>query len=563
MSGKASRLDVERELIWRRCVKDPVWFLETYWSINQVGKGYATSGLWDHQTEMVEHMLDAFDNADRNVYLKARQIGFTTLAMGLAFWSGFFHDDHPWLITSQGESEAADTLSTKIKQPYERLPAWMRKRGPNVIKDTGEEFGFDNGSRFLAIPSTSRSGRSKAVYGVLMDEAAFQVDADDLFAALDPLCYGPLFMFSTANGMAGTFHQNWLDAQLPGSEWGSLFFSWDVVPGRDEDWYDKQTRKYRATPHLLAQEYPRTPTEAFLKSGRTAFDIEFMQDTQPFTEPLWRHDLALFDHTNPHASLLAAEQEADLELHVWEKPTVLRDDNGVTIQKPNYVIGSDVSEGLIHGDYSAGSVMDANTTTQVAAYKSHIAIYDLGSVLEEVGYWYHTALIASERNAMGIAPLVYLQEHQYPRLYRMESFAQIKSGDRTARYGWYTSRQSKPKMIQDMAHFLNDELVILHDPRLPVEASTFVNDGKGQFNAKAPNHDDLLIATMISLQGAIDVGEYPIVWVDDAVAPLTMGDLMGAIDIEVVKPSPLSKPVGRDRIKSASTVRSFMVNSGG
>jgi len=559
VKGQPSRIEVERELIWRRCVKDPAWFLEQYWSINQVGKGYAVSGLWPHQTEMVEHMLAAFDDSGRNVYLKARQIGFTTLAMGLAFWSGFFHPDHPWLVTSQGESEAADTLSTKLKQPYERLPAWMRKRGPNVIKDTGEEFGFDNGSRFLAIPSTSRSGRSKAVYGVLMDEAAFQQEADELFAALDPLCYGPLFMFSTANGMAGTFHQNWLDAQLPGSEWGSLFFPWDVVPGRDEDWYDKQTRKYRATPHLLAQEYPRSSVEAFLKSGRTAFDIEFMQDTQPFTEPSWRYDLSTFDHTEPEKALLGDGVEADLELHVWEQPTVLRDEHGVVIRKPNYVIGSDVSEGLIHGDYSAGSVIDANTTEQVATYKSHVPIYDLGRVMEQVGLWYHTALIASERNAMGIAPLVYLQEAAYPRIYRMESFAQIKSGDRTARYGWYTSRASKPKMIQDMARFLNEEQIILRDPRIPVEASTFINDGKGQFNAKYPNHDDLLIATMISLQGAIDVGEYPIAWTDSAPQPFTMGQLMGEMMLVEKEPSPLSGGIGRDRIDSASKVRSFKV----
>lgn len=560
---KPSKVDIERELIWRRCIKDPHWFLENYWSINQVGKGYATSGLWPHQDEMVSHMLEAFDGGGRNVYLKARQIGFTTLAMGLAFWSGFFHDDHPWLITSQGESEAADTLSTKLKQPYERLPAWMRKRGPTQTKDTGEEFGFDNGSRFLAIPSTSRSGRSKAVYGVLMDEAAFQMEADELFAALDPLCYGPLFMFSTANGMSGMFHQNWLDSQLPGSEWSSLFFPWDVVPGRDDEWYARQTRKYRATPHLLAQEYPKDATEAFLKSGRVAFDVGFMEETQPFVEPGWRYDLSIFDHTDSHHALLGDGAEADLELHVWEQPTVLRDENGVPIQKPNYTLGSDVSEGLLHGDFSAGSVMDANTQTQVATWKTHVPIYDLGRMLEQIGYWYHTALIVSERNAMGITPLVYLQEQQYPRLYRMESFAQIKSGDRTARYGWYTSRQSKPKMVQDMAMYLNDEQIILQDPRFLVEASTFINDGKGQFNAKAPNHDDLLMGTMMALQGSIDVGEYPVVWVDDTLGPLTLGDLLGTIDEMDELPSPLHKPIGDSSHEAASKVRSFMVNAGG
>jgi len=119
VKGKVSRLEIERELKWRRWSIDPVAFLTELWYINQVGKGYANIKLWDHQGAMLDQMIDIHDNAGYLVCLKARQIGMTTLATGLAFWSAFFHSDRPWLMVSVGEKEAADTLSTKFVQPYD------------------------------------------------------------------------------------------------------------------------------------------------------------------------------------------------------------------------------------------------------------------------------------------------------------------------------------------------------------------------------------------------------------------------------------------------------------
>ena len=564
--NRYTRLQIERELVWRNCVADAAYFLNEHWAINQVGKGYAKTGLWPHQREMLDHMVSQLPTFQaRSVYLKARQIGFTTIAMGLSFWSGFFHEDHPWLITSQGEDEAADTLSTKLKQPYLLLPAWMQKRGPQVTKDTNEVLELDNGSRFMAIPSTSKAGRSKAVYGICGDEWAFQYDAAENFAALDPLCYGPMFIFSTANGMGNHFHSLWEDAQQSGSSWTSLFFDRMVVPGRDEEWLDSQKRKYRATPHLMAQEYPENPTEAFLKSGTVAFDVQHLTDTQPFMPPAARYDLTLPNviAASPSVPLetpwleVVDERERDLELWVWEPPHVERHPDGRIMRKPSYVLGSDVSEGLTHGDYSAGSVFDVHTKEQVAAWRCHIPIFDLGRFLEALGYWYHEALIVTERNAMGLAPLVYLQEKQYPRLYRMEQFAQIKLGDRTPRYGWHTSSATKPKLVNDFAKVLASEGIILHDERLLSEAGTFINDGRGQFSAKPPNHDDLMMGTLVGWQGVLDAPEYPLSWIDPDPGPMTMGQLFGELEVVEKGQHPLSVPIGSEAQKASATVRSF------
>ena len=159
-----------------------------------------------------------------------------------------------------------------------------------MIKDTAEEFGLSNGSWMLAIPSTSRSGRSRAVYGCLFDEAAFMVEAEDVYAGVEPMVYGPMFVFSTANGMGNFFHQTWVESLAEDTIWDMKFHPCSVVPNRDKAWYDLKLLAYRSKEHLFYQEYPSSPGEAFMRSGRTAFNLEHLDNTQDWSERLFRLD---------------------------------------------------------------------------------------------------------------------------------------------------------------------------------------------------------------------------------------------------------------------------------
>jgi len=383
---KHSKLQLERELIWRRCQKDPWYFISEYVKVLVVAKGYQKFDLWEHQPEIIQWMLSKHtDKASYSGSLKARQIGWTTIGNAFALWSMWFHPNHPWIQVSVGEDEAAAALTSKVTTPYSMLPSWMRRRGPQVVKDTAQEFGFDNGSSMLAIASTSRSGRSRAVYGCLFDEAAFMVDAEEVYAGIEPMVYGPLFVFSTANGMGNFFHQTWTESLADDSVWDMKFFPWSVVPGRDEDWYKTKKLTYRGREHLFYQEYPSNPGEAFMRSGRTAFDLEHLESTQDWVEPLYKIDLAQLEFHKMHddkweLSKIPAGEYRDLELHVFTEPEVERDEDGMVLRKPNYGIGVDVSEGLAHGDYSAISVRDINRGEQVATVRAHIPIYDHASI---------------------------------------------------------------------------------------------------------------------------------------------------------------------------------------
>lgn len=565
----ATKLEIQREVEFRKCELDPLYFLTTYWHVDTVGRGYAQMVPYEYQVEDLGAMLDAHrsEGAVREIRLKARQLGWTTLATGFAFWSAFFHNSHPWLMVSTSEDEAKDTLSTKLKQPYSYLPKWFRERGPVLESETQEAMTFDNGSRIVVVPSTSRSGRGKAMFGVLIDEAAFMEDPDGVFAALDPLCYGPLFMFSTANGMGNFFHETWVDSQRADSEWRSGFRPWDARPDRDEQWYERKKRVYRTKEHLFYQEYPSNPEEAFLKSGRTALNIDQLRALDTWMDPEARYDLSamlpLIQRNKDigqvlEGSVIPDGEERELEFHVWQHPYVDRDSDGRAVREPNFVVAVDVAEGLEYGDYSAIAVIDANYREVVATVKAHVPIEDLGFYVEWIGYWYYTALIGVERNNMGLVPLTYLKQQRYPRQYRMEPLAQQR-GTRTPRYGWHTNKSTKPKMVVDFNKAVADESLVLRDRRFLDESFTFLADGKGGYAARPPNHDDLVDAHLIGNQLVLQVGEYPVVWHDPAPGPPTFDevfDLMRSEESRGSKGFALAGGIGQSE-RPKDVVRSF------
>lgn len=544
-------------------VSKDFWF-SNYYYIPVVGKGAQLFKPRPYQN----HIAKRIDTAKLIIGLKARQIGWTTIGVASAVHDALFNEEHPWLFVSKNE-DAAQKMLAKAKYAYQRLPAWMKKELPNMIGGgTQTMVEFENGSRLESVPATPSTGRSDAVYGTLMDECAFMEYAEEIWGAIEPLTYGVSMLFSTANGMGNFFHDIWLDSQQSDSVWEGLFYPWNVVPERDEAWHDHARRSFRGREWLFYQEYASTPEEAFARSGRVAFGMDIVdecfEEIQPYAKYAW--EIGGWDREEgPYE--IDLHEEADIEVYMWKPPEVVRDEVGRPIWKPNYVIGADVAEGLDHGDFTYVTVWDANTGEQVLSSKSAIPVSYLDELLDWCGRTYHTGLIIVEHNMAGVLPLDRLhRDRWYPRLYRMDSFAQYNIGDRTARYGWQTSKQTKSKMVNDFYYALAEHKVLLHDPDFRVEAQTFVADGKGSYAATAGRHDDVVMGTLIAYQGVLDSPKYPITWVDDRILPPTH-DEMDAIwygdDSKTTNADLLEVPLGgREERKPTKTILFTPANFG-
>jgi hypothetical protein len=508
---------LEEEVEWRLCATDPTYFFRNYYYIPVVGKGPTLFDLYDYQQQIFETLRDR----DMIISLKARQIGMTTVAVAYAMWQAIFHQDSPWLFVSRNEGAATKMLNRGM-YAYNRLPPWMRQRIGVPKNLTQTYLVLPNGSSIESVPATASTGRGDSVFGAILDEVAFMDYAESIWGAVEPLIYGKVLLVSTANGMGNFFHETWLDSQEPGSPWAGIFYPWNMRETRDAAWYDQKKLSYRGREWQFYQEYPSNPEEAFAKSGRVAFPYDIMVE-QPLIEPVMRLEY-LLDGSLDEVELGA---DVDVAVDVWVKPEIWRDEYGAVVQKPNYVIGVDVAEGLENGDFSYVTVFDANTGEQCASSKSHIPVEYLSGLVEELGWYYHTALIIVERNNSGLVPLSQLQESGYPRLYRHKDIA-ARSRTRRKQYGWHTNRSSKPKMVHDFLLALKDNDVVLHDYSFMLESQVFVADGRGSFAATSHNHDDVIMGTLVAWQGVLDHGRFPIVWQDRNFGPVTMEEFFAA-----------------------------------
>jgi hypothetical protein len=523
------------------CGESKDFFFSEYYRIPVVGKGSTPFVQRDYQ----RFVSQKIETEKLIIGLKARQIGWTTIGVGNAVHDALFSKEHPWLFVSRTE-DAAQKMLDKAWYAYAKLPAWMRQMLPRLESKTQSAMIFANGSRIESVPATGSTGRGDSVYGALLDECAFMDYAEEIWGAVEPLVYGTAMLFSTANGMGNFFHEVWLDAQREDSVWEDIFFPWDVVPSRDQAWYDHTKMSFRGREWLFYQEYPSTPEEAFAKSGRVAFAAEHVNAAYEQIEP--SRKLQWVIGSDPVEIDLV--QPADIEVFIWKEPEVKRDVHKRPLFQPNYVVAADVAEGLDHGDWSYVTVFDANTGEQCMSCKSAIPVSYLDELIAWAGYEYMTALVIPERNNAGILPIDRLyRDHWYPRMYRMDTFGEFRESDRTPRYGWRTDKATKPKMVNDFIYALTEGRVILHDPDFIIESQTFVADGKGSYSATANNHDDVIMGTLIAWQGVLDSPAYPIVWRDEMLLPPTHDEIDALIfaDDNDYAVDILDRPLGQVR----------------
>jgi hypothetical protein len=208
--------------------------------------------------------------------LKARQIGWTTLVAAHQFWLAFFHADQNIIDLSRTERESV-LLLRKSKYGFQHMPDWMLARGPESLVEHQQKMAFDNGSMITSMPSASDPARGESATLVVVDEWAFLPNPEEAWASIEPVADvgGRIIGLSTANGSGNFFHELWVGAETGNNRFHSMFFPWSASEDRDESWY--QSKKDSMLSWQLAQEYPSSPEEAFIKSGNPVFDLDVLE----------------------------------------------------------------------------------------------------------------------------------------------------------------------------------------------------------------------------------------------------------------------------------------------
>ena len=268
--GRLSELRQEAE--WRKCVADESYFLRMYWHIAHPARGRILFDLRGAQSEA----LNRWANNRYSLTLKARQIGWTTLVAAHQFWLAFFHDDQNMIDLSRTERESV-LLLKKTKYGFKHMPDWLLARGPQSVVEHQQRMGFSNGSQIASMPSASDPARGESASLVVVDEWAFLPNPEEAWASIEPVADvgGRIIGLSTANGSGNFFHQLWVGATTGNNRFDAMFFPWSASEDRDISWYE--SKKDSMLPWQLAQEYPTSAEEAFVRSGNPVFDLDVLE----------------------------------------------------------------------------------------------------------------------------------------------------------------------------------------------------------------------------------------------------------------------------------------------
>ena len=263
--------ELRQEAEWRRCQKDESYFLCKYWHIAHPAHGRILFDLRDAQSQA----LDRWANNRYSLTLKARQIGWTTLVAAHQFWLAFFHDDQNIIDLSRTERESV-LLLKKTKYGFKHLEPWLLERGPQSLIEHQQKMGFSNGSQITSMPSASDPARGESASLVVVDEWAFLPNPEEAWASIEPVADvgGRIIGLSTANGSGNFFHNLWTGSVTGNNKFDAMFFPWSASEDRDEAWYEG--KKDAMLPWQLAQEYPTSPEEAFVRSGNPVFDLDVL-----------------------------------------------------------------------------------------------------------------------------------------------------------------------------------------------------------------------------------------------------------------------------------------------
>lgn len=450
-SSKTAQVD---EII--RCGKDPVHFINKWTKITHPERGLIAFKTFPFQDQCVKE----FVKHRFNIILKSRQLGLSTITAAFSLWKAIFYKEKNILIIATKMATAANFVR-KVKTMLANLPPWLLI--PTVTSETRTSIEFSNGSIIKAVPTSDDAGRSEALSLLIIDEAAFIRNFDELWKGLYPTLStgGNAIILSTPKGVGNQYHRLWTDAENKVSDFNPIKLMWDVHPERDQKWFEKEARQM--TRKQVAQELLCD----FASSGDTFLGPEDLERLRMCTR-------SPIEKWGPESG-------------IWMWKYALPDHK--------YVVSADIARGDSN-DFSTFHVIDINNSEQVCEFRGKIPPDQFGVLLSEIGHRYNKALVCPENNTYGFSTITKLRDIGYPNIHLNDKRYQYSVEIPAAKFGFATSGPSRGVALTKLEEHLRTGAIKIYSSRLVDELKTFVWFGDTP-RAQKGFHDDLVMALAI------------------------------------------------------------------
>lgn len=337
-----------------------------------------------------------------------------------------------------------------------------------------------------------------------------------------------IFYESTAKGIGNFFHTTWQAAKMGRSEFVPMFFPWfwdpmytaRNIPRHSHAEYSQLKDVTEDEKILMGmgvteakllwrrwaivnlcqndvdkfkQEYPSTPEEAFLSTGRNVFPLN-----------------DLLAHYQPMRPKIGVLRRVGREVRFFEDPKgSLKVYRSPSSDKSwgIYQIGADPTHTTV-GDEACAQVINRRTLEQAAVLNAHLDPIEFGKQLYLLGEWYNMALIAPEAEGPGYATIGHLLGSNYPFVWESQKVDKTPGKVNMDVFGWRTNASTKQLAISQLVHMICQPLtrigntvygLLIHDQDTFTEMKDYITDEKGGFmNGDGSMFDDCVMALGIA-----------------------------------------------------------------
>lgn len=437
-----------------KCARDQLYFIENYVKIVNVDRGLISFNPYEYQKDIVR----LFEKERFVICKMPRQVGKTTIVVGIILHSALFNENYRIAILANKEKQAHEILG-RIQLAYEHLPKWLQQ---GVVEWNKGSIKLENGSTIQAEPTGSSAIRGTSQNLVYLDEFAFVPNniQETFFSSVYPTISSgtttKVLITSTPNGL-NLFYKLWIDSENERNSYKRIDVHWSDVPGRDEKWKEETIRN--------------TSKEQF----RQEFECEFLGSSNTLISPEVLRRLVF------HPPIQQNEY-----LKVYSEPS----------QERLYIMSVDVSRGL-GGDYSAFIIWDITEAPYktVACYKNNnVSPLMFPEVIYSACKRYNYCYVLIETNDLGqqVADILH-EELEYENIIYTQKTTkgavEISQGFRTgAVKGVRTTKATKKVGCNNFKALVENDKVELLDIDLISELYRFVSNGVS-YEAEDGNDD--------------------------------------------------------------------------
>jgi hypothetical protein len=406
------------------------------------------------------------------ILYKSRRTGGSTWAVALLTAHNMSRPGGKSAIVAQLEKTAKELYEERAT-PFAQA---MQRRGVDIKADKTEiRYNFPGGHYSKLGRATAKTvigGRGLTASAVLLSEASYYPGEESFVSILNALSKDPeniIVIETTPNGIEGpgeAFYNYWNAAVEGENGFIPIFMPWhqdpgfvlpdsmapDAPKGEYEKWLVRefkctkgQIAWYRWTMakacagnhDMMKQEYPSTPEEGFISTGRPAFDsVELSAAKRDNTKPVCRGTILTTDSGIP-----IFEEAQDGPIRVWELPT----------EKGQYYIGADAAKGVGTGDFAAIVGWNGDTGRMAFRFAERVAPEALAYFLDGLGRYYNNAMINIEfTGGWGSTAAAELRDrYHYPQQYLWRGSRDDKVNAKSSTsLGWETTVRSR-RMLFD------------------------------------------------------------------------------------------------------------------